>query len=297
MKKITLAAAALSVLLLFTGCSTGSKEIIIGTQTFTETKILGYMYKYLIEDRSDTNVKVKTDLLSSPFIINAMKENELQMGTLYTGEIFNGWFPVEQTKDPQKALEQAKAGFNKYHGITWMDPLGFENTYAFTVRRDIAEKYKLKKISDLKNVAKDMKLGVDTSWLERKNDGYKAFSKIYGLSFKQLFPMEINLVYTAVQSKDVDIVLAYSSDPRIKKFDLVTLEDDKKFFPPYFASPLVLNETIKEHPEITSALKPLFGKIDLDTIRTLNAKVDLEKQDPKEVAKDYLEAQGLIKQR
>lgn len=297
MKKTMLAAALFSMLFLFTGCSTGGRDVIIGTQTFTETKILGYMYKYLIEERGDTNVKVKTDLLSSPFIINAMKENELQMGTLYTGEIFNGWFPVEPTKDPQKALEQAKNGFNTYHGITWMDPLGFENTYAFTVRKDIADKYHLKKISDLKHVAKDMKLGVDTSWLERKNDGYKAFSQAYGLSFKQLYPMEINLVYTAVQSKDVDIVLAYSSDPRIKEFNLVTLEDDKKFFPPYFASPIILNQTLQEHPEIEPALKQLVGRIDLDTIRTLNAKVDLEKQDPKEVAREYLEQQGLIKRR
>lgn len=294
MKKITLLAILLSVLLLLAGC-TGSKAIIIGTQTFTETKILGYMYKYLIEDQSDINVKVKTDLLSTPFIINAMKENEIQMGTVYTGEIYNGWFPVKQTKDPQETLAQAKQGFNKYHGITWMDPLGFENTYAFTVRKDVAEKYNLKKISDLRGHAQNMRLGVDTSWLERKNDGYKAFTKTYGLSFGRVYPMEINLVYTAVESKDVDIVLAYSSDPRIKEFNLVTLEDDRKFFPPYLASPIVLNGALKQYPEIERAVKPLQGKIDLDTIQTLNAKVDLEKKDPQVVAEEYLKQQGLLK--
>ncbi|MCP1356787.1 glycine betaine ABC transporter substrate-binding protein [Aneurinibacillus migulanus] len=294
MKKIKLLAVLLSVLLLLAGC-TGGRTIIVGTQTFTETKILGYMYKYLIEDQSDINVKVKTDLLSTPFIINAMKENEIQMGTVYTGEIYNGWFPVEPTKDPKKTLAQAKQGFNKYHGIMWMDPLGFENTYAFTVRKDVAEKYNLKKISDLQSLAQNMKLGVDTSWLERKNDGYKAFTKTYGLSFGQVYPMEINLVYTAVESKDVDIVLAYSSDPRIKEFNLVTLEDDRKFFPPYLASTIMLNEALKQYPEIERTVKPLQGKIDLDTIRTLNAKVDLEKKDPQAVAEEYLKQQGLLK--
>ncbi|GEN34529.1 MULTISPECIES: glycine betaine ABC transporter substrate-binding protein [Aneurinibacillus] len=296
MKKITLVAAFLSLLLLLGGCTQG-KSVTVGTQTFTETKILGYMYKYLIEDRSDINVDVKTDLLSSPFVINAIKENEIQMGTAYTGEIFNGWFPVKPSKDPQNVLEQAKKGFDKHYGITWMDPLGFENTYAFTVRKDVAEKYNLKKISDLKGISQDMKLGVDTAWLERKDDGYDAFSKTYGLTFGQLNPMEINLVYTAVQSKDVDIVLAYSSDPRIEEFNLVTLEDDRKFFPPYLASPIVLKETLKQYPEIEPALKPLIGKIDLDTIRMLNAEVDLKKRDPKDVAKEFLEKQGLLKRR
>jgi osmoprotectant transport system substrate-binding protein len=285
---------ALSMLILLTGCST-KDTITVGTQTFTETKILGYMYKYLIEQDSNVNVDVKTDLSSSPFIVNALKENEIQLGTLYTGEIFNDWFPIQQTKDKQSVLRQAQQGFSKYYHYKWYTPLGFENTYAFTVTKEVADKYNLKKISDLKKVSKEMRLGVDTSWMERDNDGYKPFVKTYGLSFKNVFPMEINLVYKAVANKQMDIVLAYSSDARIKQYNLVTLEDDRHFFPPYDASTVTLEETLKKYPTMDKALQKLSGKIDIDTIRTLNAKVDIDMQEPEQVAKEFLQQQGLLK--
>jgi osmoprotectant transport system substrate-binding protein len=131
--------------------------------------------------------------------------------------------------------------------------------------------------------------------LHCKNDGYKPFVKTYGLSFKNVFPMEINLVYKAVANKQMDIVLAYSSDARIKQYNLVTLEDDKHFFPPYDASTVALEETLKKYPNMDKALQKLSGKIDIDTIRTLNAKVDIVMQDPEQVAKDFLKQQGLIK--
>lgn len=285
---------ALSILILLTGCST-KDTITVGTQTFTETKILGYMYKHLIEQDSNVDVDVKTDLSSSPFIVNALKENEIQLGTLYTGEIFNDWFPIQQTKDKQSVLRQAQQGFSKYYHYKWYNPLGFENTYAFTVTKKVADKYNLKKISDLKKVSKDMRLGVDTSWMERDNDGYKPFVKTYGLSFKNVFPMEINLVYKAVANKQMDIVLAYSSDARIKQYNLVTLEDDRHFFPPYDASTVALEETLKKYPNVDKALQKLSGKINIDTIRTLNAKVDIDMQDPEQVAKEFLQQQGLLK--
>ncbi|MXQ53485.1 glycine betaine ABC transporter substrate-binding protein [Shimazuella alba] len=285
---------ALSMLILLSGCTT-KDTITVGTQTFTETKILGYMYKYLIEQGSNVNVDVKTDLSSSPFIVNALKENEIQLGTLYTGEIFNDWFPIQQTKDKQSVLRQAQQGFSKYYHYKWYTPLGFENTYAFTVTKEVADKYNLKKISDLRKVAKEMRLGVDTSWMERDNDGYKPFVKTYGLSFKNVFPMEINLVYKAVANKQMDIVLAYSSDARIKQYNLVTLEDDRHFFPPYDASTVALEETLKKYPAMDKALKKLSGKIDIDTMRTLNAKVDIDMQEPEQVAKEFLQQQGLLK--
>lgn len=294
MKKIILLVTVWCIFL--TGCTSNDK-LTIGTQTYTETKILAYMYKWLIEDRAkvDVDIDIKTDLSSTPFIINAMKQKEIQLATMYTGEIFNDWFPIQKTKDSQKVYEQARNGFSKYHQLTWFKPLGFENTYAFTVTKAIADKYKLKKISDLKKVSHTMRLGVDTSWLERSDDGYKAFSKAYNMKFKGVLPMEISLVYKAVASDQLDIVLAYSSDARIKEFNLVTLEDDKNFFPPYDASTVVLNETLHQYPSIVPAIKQLEGKLNLNTIRSLNAQVDINKEDPEQVARNFLKKQGLIK--
>lgn len=128
------------------------QDVVIGTQTYTETKILAEMYKALIEDKTNVSVDIIPDLASSSIVINSMKRNDIQMSTLYTGEIFNNHFPISETKDRAKVLEEAKAGFDKYFHFTWLDPLGFENTYAFTVRKDLADSKGYQKISDVKKI-------------------------------------------------------------------------------------------------------------------------------------------------
>ncbi|WP_036604260.1 glycine betaine ABC transporter substrate-binding protein [Paenibacillus assamensis] len=295
-KKVTallLCGVLIATTLLLTGCGK-EDQIVIGTQTFTESKIMAEMYKALIEEQTDLQAKVIPDLAASAVIINAMKKNEVHMATLYSGELFNNHFPVEETKDRQEVLKQAQAGFDKYLGFTWMDSLGFENTYAFTVQSKLAEERGYERISDVVKDAGDLRLGVDTTWMERTNDGYPAFRKAYNVEFGQAFPMEQSLVYEAVGNNQVDIVLAYSTDSRIKAYDLKTLEDDKQFFPPYDASPVLLKELAQKHPEVVQAIQPLIGTIDEQTMIDLNYKVDIEKKSEREVAIEYLEQQGLL---
>ncbi|WP_082423245.1 osmoprotectant ABC transporter substrate-binding protein [Paenibacillus dakarensis] len=283
------------VLASFTSACGIKSGITIGTQTYTESKIIAEMYKALIEEHTGLKADIIPDLASSSLIIKAMKRNDIQMATLYTGEIFNSHFPISGTKDRAQVLKEAQDGFQKYFGFTWMNPLGFENTYAFTVRKDIAESNGYTKISDIKKDMDNMKLGVDTTWLERSTDGYPAFSKAYDIKFGQVFPMEISLVYSAVANKQVDIVLAYSTDSRLKAYELQTLEDDEQFFPPYDASPVLRSDLLKEHPEIEDAISPLIGLLDADTMISLNYQVDIEKKSEREVAIAYLKEQGLLK--
>ncbi|WP_413376414.1 glycine betaine ABC transporter substrate-binding protein [Paenibacillus taichungensis] len=270
-------------------------EITIGTQTYTETKIIAEMYKALIEDQTNLKVNIIPDLASSSLVINAMKRNDVQMATLYTGEIFNNHFPISGTKERAKVLKEAQDGFLEHFGFIWMNPLGFENTYAFTIRKDLSESNGYTKISDVKQDMTNMKLGVDTTWLERNTDGYPAFSKVYDIKFGQVFPMEISLVYSAVANEQVDIVLAYSTDSRLKAYQLQTLQDDKQFFPPYDASPVLRSDLLKEHPEIQDTVAPLIGHLDADTMISLNYQVDIEKKSEREVAITYLKEQGLLK--
>lgn len=293
----TLSAGIIALLVamttLISGCG-ASNQVIIGTQTFTETKILAEMYKGLIEDRTDINVKVIPDLAASPLILTSLRKGELDIGTLYSGEIFNGYFPIEETKDRAEVLKQAQEGFKKTFDLEWMDSLGFENTYAFTVRRELAEERGYKKISEVEKDADNLRLGVDTTWLERPSDGYPAFQQAYGFKFKQEFPMEQSLVYQAVSNQQVDIVLAYSTDPRLKEYDLITLEDDKKFFPPFDASPVIRGEALQAYPEIEQVIQELIGKIDAKTMIELSYQVDIEKKSEREVAIQYLKDQGYL---
>ncbi|WP_276353304.1 glycine betaine ABC transporter substrate-binding protein [Cohnella caldifontis] len=272
-----------------------SGTIKIGTQTYTEPKIIAEMYKALIEDRTDAKVEIVPDLAASPIVIKSMDKGDIQMATLYTGEIFNGYFDIKDTKDRTEVLKQAQEGFDRKYGFQWFDPYGFENTYAFTVRKDVADQYHLKNVSDLKDLAKDMKIGVDTTWLERDNDGYKAFAKTYGFEFAKTFPMEISLVYQAVADKKVDVVLAYTTDPGIKQYNLQTLADDKQFFPPYDASPVIRKDTLEKFPALNDVIPLLIGKIDAAAMTGLNYEVDVNKRSPHDVAAEFLKKNGLLK--
>lgn len=280
---------------LLSGCGSDS-QIVIGTQNYTEVKIIAEMYKALIEDQTDLKASIIPDLASSVVVINAMKRNELQVSTLYTGEIFNNHFPIEETKDRDKVMQQAKDGFDQYYDFMWMDSLGFENTYAFTVRQELADEKGYESISDVAKDAGNLRLGVDTTWLERDNDGYPAFKKAYQFSFVKEFPMQQSLVYEAVGNGQVDVVLAYSTDSRLKAYNLKTLKDDKQFFPPYDASPVLRKDIAEKHPEVVEAIESLIGKLDADTMIDLNYQVDIEKKSEREVALAYLKDNGLLKQ-
>ncbi|MBS4162352.1 osmoprotectant ABC transporter substrate-binding protein, partial [Klebsiella pneumoniae] len=144
------------------------------------------------------------------------------------------------------ALNIVQKEFKKRFDYKWFDSYGFDNTYAFTVKQELAEKGNYQTISDLKKGAKTLKLGVDNAWLKRKGDGYQGFKQTYGLEFGSTFPMQIGLVYDAVKNGKMDIVLAYSTDGRIKAYNLKILKDDKRFFPPYDCSPVVPEKVLKE---------------------------------------------------
>ncbi|MCM3273713.1 osmoprotectant ABC transporter substrate-binding protein [Paenibacillus elgii] len=280
---------------LFAGCS--SKETIkIGSQSTSEQMIIANMIKLMMEDRK-LQAEIVTGLGSTPVIVNAMKSNEIQISAVrYVGTDLTGTLGVKELPaDSAAALAMVQKGIQEKFDQTWFPSYGFENTYVFTVRQDLADQWKLNKVSDVASHAKEMRLGTDNAWLERTLDGYPAFKKAYGLEFGKTSPMEIGLVYKAVSNKDVDIVLAYSTDARLKEYNLKTLEDDKKFFPPYQASPVVRNDTLKKHPEIKEIMDKLAGQIDTKTMTELNYQADVKKVEPEQVAKDFLKQKGLLK--
>lgn len=280
---------------LLTSCSGGNDKIVIGAQTYTETKILAHMYKELIEAETDISVEIKEDLATSHVLIEALANEELDMGTIFSGTLTN-LYEVNNPHDPQAVWEQGRnflAGDK--HKSVYLEPLGFANTYVFTVRKDIADEYDLENISDLEGIAELFSAGFDNQWMEREHDGYPAFMETYDFEFGDTNPMQISLVYDAVKNGDVDIVLAYSTDARIAAFDLVMLGDDKQFFPPYDAAPVIRRETLDKYPEIERLIEPLFGRLTEGKISQLNGKVDLDKEEIADVAHEYLKDENLIR--
>ncbi|MCY8797160.1 osmoprotectant ABC transporter substrate-binding lipoprotein OpuCC [Bacillus inaquosorum] len=287
---------ALAFVLLLSGCSlpglSGASDdtIKIGAQSMTESEILANMMAQLIEHDTDLNTALVKNLGSNYVQHQAMLGGDIDISaTRYSGTDLTSTLGKEAEKDPKKALKIVQNEFEKRFAYKWFDSYGFDNTYAFTVTKKFAEKEHISSVSDLKKNASQYKLGVDNAWLKRKGDGYKGFVSTYGFEFGTTYPMQIGLVYDAVKNGKMDAVLAYSTDGRIKAYDLKILKDDKRFFPPYDCSPVIPEKVLKEHPELEGVINKLIGQIDTETMQELNYEVDGKLKEPSVVAKEFLE--------
>lgn len=290
----------ISILIIFsivlTGCSlpglSGSDKnsISVGTISTSESQIVGQIIRQLIEEETDLTVEMVNNLGSSIVVHQAMVNGDVDISaTRYTGTDLAGALKMEPVMDAEKAMEIVQTEFQKQFNQKWYDSYGFENSYAFTITAELAEKENIEKVSELKSLAGDLAFGVDNSWLNRKGDGYEGFVEEYGFEFGNAFPMQIGLVYQAAASGDMDVVLAYTTDGRIKAFDLKVLEDDHNFFPPYETSAVASNDILEKHPEIDELLERLVGKIDTEMMQELNYEADGEMREPAIIAKEFLE--------
>ncbi|NLZ52737.1 MAG: glycine/betaine ABC transporter substrate-binding protein [Thermoanaerobacteraceae bacterium] len=276
-----------------TGCG-GSKapeEIRIGGKNFSEQFIMAEMLSILIEENTDLKTSVQTNLAAN-VIFNAIKSNQIDLYLEYTGTgLIN--LGMEPMSDPDQVYEIVKKEFDEQFNIKWMKPYGFNNTYAMVVTQETAKKYNLKTISDMAKVADELTLGCTYVFTER-DDGYPGLSEYYDFEFKDVKGMDPALMYQALVQGSVDVISGFATEGRIAAFDLVILEDDKQFFPPYDATTIVRGEVLEKHPELEEVLNKLAGLIDDAKMAELNAAVDLDKREPKDVAREFLEEEGLI---
>ncbi|KGX90779.1 glycine betaine ABC transporter substrate-binding protein [Pontibacillus marinus] len=294
MKKL-LFGSLVGMMLLMSACG-NSKQIEIGTQTYTDPKIMAHIIETLIEDRTDLEVNITKDIAASPQIISSMEKGDLDIAaTLFSGEVYNNHFDdLEFTTDPEETMKKAQEGFKEKYNFKWYDSIGFENAYAIAVSQDIVEQYDPQTISDLKPISDKLRFGTDTSWLERPNDGYRAFKKKYDMSFKEARGMEVRLMYEAIENDELDVITAYTVDPQIRDLNMKILEDNKNFFPPYDASVVATQKVLEEHPKVDKVLQELIGSIDTETMSGLIKKVDIEGKEAKKVAENYLKEQGYL---
>ncbi|AJQ26451.1 glycine betaine ABC transporter substrate-binding protein [Pelosinus fermentans] len=298
MKKTAILLLSVLVVMVFTGCSLlsgkNSNTVVIAGKNFTEQDILVYMMKYVIEDQTKLKVETKAFLGGTSVVAQAIERGDIDIYPEYTGTALINLLGEPMISDPQAAYDKVKNIYKEKKQIIWLEPFGFNNTYTLTMRTDEAERLGIRTISDLAAKADRLMLGCTQEFLERA-DGQKGLEEKYGFKFAASSGMDPGLTYAAVRDKKVHVIDGFSTDGRIVAFNLKVLEDDKKFFPPYYAAPIIREDTLKKHPEIADALKLLAGKLNETEMAKLNAKVDLEKQDPKAVAKEWLQSKGLIK--
>ena len=273
------------------GSGSGEEGITVAGVTSTEGLIMSYVVEGMIEHyMDDLDVQVINNLGSSTVSHQALLNGDANIaGVKYTGTSLTGELGEDPITDPEKALEVVVEGFDKEFDLKWFPSYGFANSYAFMVTKETAEEYGLEKISDLEPYALEMNAGVDNSWIEREGDGYDAFLDTYGFDFNRVYPMQIGLVYDALQAGSMDIILGYSTDGRIASYDLVVLEDDLQLFPPYDASPLATNEILETYPELEGILLRMEGMISEEQMQEMNYEADNNLKEPKVVADDFLE--------
>lgn len=296
-KKTAKIIASLSLCFSLTACSlpfldnvsTNAGIVIAGGNT-TERQILSEIQKQMIEHyMKDVDVSIINNLGSTTLIVQTFMRNICNASAgMYTGTSITGELGLEPETDPKKAMELVKKGYKEKYNMKWYDSYGFDNTYAFMMKREVAQKYGIEKLSDLKEMAPTLKAGVDTSWIRREGDGYEAFKEKYGYDFKKVYPMEIGLVYDAVNNGEMDLVLGYSTDGRINSYDLVIIKDDLHVFPPYDCSLVASYDLLKKYDGLDEIYKKMEGGIDSTQMQKMNKMSDEDLIEPAVIAADFL---------
>lgn len=285
----------LALLLLVTtlsGCIFKEEDaLIIGSRNNTESIILSNLMGQLIEEKTDINVTYKENLGGSNVVWTAMLNGKIDVIPDYTGTIVINYYQ-ETTGNADETLAKTKE-LVLADGITALESFGFNNTYTLALDEAEAESLGVTTFSDFAKVSDDFILGAVFEFIDRP-DGLPGFQKEYDLQFKDVKGMDHGIMYRSINAKEVDVINSYTTDGQLQMYNLRVLEDDKGYFPPYHALPLVRTEVLEQYPEIGEVLLELAGKIDETAMQEMNAKVDNEGQMVELVAKEFLQEAGFI---
>ena len=286
-------ALILALSVAFTGCSS-SDTITVGSKDFTENTVLGEIFAQLIEAK--TNLKVNRKLNMGGTFVNfeAIKNGQIDIYPEYTGTALTAQLKMDVINDPDETYRIVSEEFDKQFNIKWMKPLGLNNTYTLAVTNEVYEQYGVETFSDLAAISENLIFGAEHEFFDRQ-DGFDGLVETYGIKFKgDPKKMNVSLKYQAIGNGEIDVTDAFATDGQIMQYNLKILKDDKNFFPPYYAAPIIRKEVLDKHPELEDVLNSLAGLIDDATMTELNYKVDVENQDIKAVAKEFLKDNGLI---
>lgn len=288
-------APLLALLVLLPALAACSKKdsIVIGSKDFTENKILAEMMAQMVESNTDLNVTRKINMGGTFVCFEAIKKGEIDLYPEYTGTGLTAQLKLPVESDPDKVYQTVSEEFEKQFQITWLTPVGLNNTYALAMPEDLAEQNNIESISDLSSVSSRFVFGGEHEFFDRE-DGYDGLIDAYGLEFKDTAKMDASLKYQAIGAGKMQITDAFTTDGQLKALNLKVLKDNKGFFPPYYAAPIVRDETLQEHPELKDVLDSLGGKIIDETMQDLNYQVDHEKKSVEEVASSFLKENGLV---
>jgi len=280
---------ALGLAVCLTGCSRREK-LVIGAKNFTESDLLAEIVAQQIERRTGLPVERRLHLGGTFVCHAAITAGQIDLYVEYSGTAFTAILKQPPLNDPDSVLRFVAREYARRFRLSWTAPFGFDNTFAILVRRADAERYRLATISDLARVAPRWKAGFGYEFLERA-DGFAGLARVYGLRFSAPpTAMDLGLTYRALADRKVDVIAGNSTDGQIEVLGLVALVDERHYFPPYQAAPVVRTAVLERRPPLAAALAELGGKISDGEMRRLNALADVEHRDIRELARAWLAA-------
>jgi len=267
-------------------------RIVIGSKNFEESRLLAEMFAQLLEARTDLQVERRLGLAGTQVCFEALRTGAIDVYPEYTGTGLVSILSEKAGGDNTATLRRVRSEFLMRWDLWWLSPLGFENSWEIAVPQELAEREKLRTISDLARISGRLRGGFGHEFVGRE-DGLLGLERIYGLRFASVQPLQQALQYQAAGDRQIDAMDAYTTDARLLRYRLVVLEDDKGFFPPYDAAPLVRGATLARHPEVGTVLGLLAGAFDEDRMRALNYRLQEKGETETVVARDALRELGL----
>ncbi len=272
---------------------TRKNTITIGSKNFTEQFILAYMMADLIHAKTQLPVRLKLNLGATDICQQALLDGNIDLYPEYTGTAYQTILHRSKSATPKHIYAMVKQYYQQHFHLTWLKPLGFNNTQALAVNTSFADIKHISSISQLVPLASTLTVGAPAEFTLRA-DAYPGLKKTYHLNFNHIKQMDPGIMYKAIKNHRVNVIMAFSTDGRIRAYHLKLLRDDKHFFPSYLAAPVIRDATLKAHPEIKQALQPLYGLLTNKIMQQLNYDVDVLHQLPKQVALRFLKQHHLM---
>ena len=268
-----------------------SRAVVVASKPFGESYILAEMFAQVLEARGIA-VDRRPGLGATEIAFRALRTGAVDVYPEYTGTGLLAILDEPPRPDPREVYDRVSREFRRRWSIRWLPPLGFENTYAIAVRRETARRHRLATLSDLARAGRDLRAGLTADFIGRP-DGLPGLARAYGLAFADVRALLPAVKYQALAAGEVDVIDGYSTDGLIARHDLVVLEDDRRFFPPYEAAALVSGALAEGRPAAVAALTELSGRLDETMVRRLNRRLEVDGEPVELVAAEALAELGL----
>jgi osmoprotectant transport system substrate-binding protein len=276
----------------------GGPTITVGSKNFTEQYILGELYAQALETNGFT-VERQLNLGSEQIADGALQDGQIDFYPEYTGTALVALlgYEGENPATPEETYEEARSRYAERDPADTMLPYAnFNNNYGIFVRNDVAEQYGLQTLDDLADATPNLTFATFSEFQDRE-DGYPNMVENYpGMDeFEDVITAnDLGLRYQGVENGEADVGVGFLTDGQLTSPELMVLEDEKSIWPFYYPAPVVRSDVLEENPEVEDILNSVTETLDVDIIRELNGRVDVEQEDPEDVARDHLEQQGLI---